>query len=374
MANNPALTQEAIGARIAGARDDAGFTQAELGGRIGLDRTAVAKIETGSRKVSATELVALAEALERPIDWFFVESPESVVSRRTDPSVGGVSRSLDLKIESLARDIEALESDGILPGATESLLLAPPDDLEGAEQAARRVRARLDVGDGPLLELQRHVEDLGLLAFSLDLGRAGNDAAYVALDSAGVALINGSVDPGRRRFNLAHELGHHVFQDAYAPEVVVTSRTGGIEQLINAFAVHLLMPRSAIASLWSEMGTDDPRLAAVAVGARFRASWSAVCSQLRNLDLVDDGLRTALMSSPPTRADYLELGESWVEELIAPAIPPRYGQRVLAAYRAGKLTADRTLDLLHGTASREELPERAPIPVEALRREFDPLQ
>lgn len=374
MANDPALTQEAIGARIASARDDAGFTQAELGGRIGLDRTAVAKIESGTRKVSATELLALADALQRPIDWFFVESPDSVVSRRNDPSVGGVWRSLDLKIELLARDIEALESDGVLPQGSEPLVLAPPDDLQGAELAAGQVRAALDVGDGPLLDVQRQVEKLGLLAFSLDLGAAGSDAAYVALNSTGVALINGAVDPGRRRFNLAHELGHHIFQDAYAAEAVVASGAGGIEQLINAFAVHLLMPRSAIAALWAEMGKDEPRLAAVAIGARFRASWSAVCSQLRNLSLIDDEHRTALMSSPPTRADYLELGESWVEELVAPAVPPRYGQRIVAAYRSGKLTADRTLELLHGTASREELPERSPIPVEALRREFDALQ
>ncbi len=57
-----------LGRRIAQARVEADMTQAELGRAIGLDRTAVAKLEAGARKVSATELVSIASALDRPID------------------------------------------------------------------------------------------------------------------------------------------------------------------------------------------------------------------------------------------------------------------------------------------------------------------
>ena len=69
-----------LGQRITEAREDAGKTQAELANLVGLDRTAINRIEAGTRKVSATELVAIAAALERPIDWFVVDSPASVVS------------------------------------------------------------------------------------------------------------------------------------------------------------------------------------------------------------------------------------------------------------------------------------------------------
>jgi DNA-binding XRE family transcriptional regulator len=62
-----------LGRRIAQARQEADLTQAELGHAVGLDRTAIAKVETGVRKVSAAELLAIASVLDRPIDSFVFE-------------------------------------------------------------------------------------------------------------------------------------------------------------------------------------------------------------------------------------------------------------------------------------------------------------
>lgn len=360
---------ETIGPRIASAREDLGRTQAELGRQLGLDRTAIAKIESGRRRVSATELIGLATALDRPIDWFVDESPPAVVSRRQDPSAGGRSALLDRRIDRLARDVRFLATDGVLP-PIDVPEFDVPETVAEAEEAATLVRDRMQARSGPLLDLQRHSEVLGLLAFSLDLGEEGRDGAYVAVDGWGAALINGAVDPGRRRFNLAHELGHHLFADAYAPEVTI-SPGNETERLINAFAVHLLLPRSGVEKVW--MGVEDQHLAAVAISVRYRVSWTAVCSQLKNLGLVDEAGRAELVSAPPTGADFVELGERWVSELDPPAVPPEYGRRVLAAYRTGRLTAERTSELLWGTVREEELPDRQAVPLPGLRRELDPL-
>lgn len=359
-----------IGERIARAREELGLTQAELAGQVGgIDRTQVAKIESGRRKVSASELVRIAAALDRPIDWFVSESPPAVVSRRNDPAAGGQSRLLDRTIERLARDIEYLEREGVLP-AVPDRRLDLPENVEAAEHAAAEARRWMNAAPGPLLDLQRHCEAVGLLAFSLDLGEEGRDGAYVAIDRWGVALINGHGDPGRRRFNLAHELGHHLFADAYAPEVTI-SPGSETEQLINAFAVHLLLPRAEVRDTWRSF--DDGRLAAVAIGVRFRASWKAVTSHLKNLGLIDEARRAALAADPPTAADFIELGERWVSELEPPAVPPDYGRRVVSAFRGGRLTAARAVELLWGTVREEELPERQEVPLQGLRREFEPL-
>lgn len=361
--------QTEIGPRISLAREDVGLTQADLAAELGVDRTAIAKMESGKRRVSATELVRLATALDRPIDWFVIESPPAVVSRRQDPAAGGRSTLLDRRVERLARDVEFLETDGVLPPVAERRLEVPAAVSE-AEGAAVQARAWMGAGDGPLVDLQRHCEAVGLLAFSLDLGPEGKDGAYVAVDKWGVALINGAVDAGRRRFNLAHELGHHLFADAYAPEVTI-SPGSETERIVNAFAVHLLLPRAGVKEMWGNF--DDPRLAAVAVAVRFRVSWTAVASQLKNLSLIDDARRTDLASDPLTGADFIELGERWVSELDPPSVPPDYGRRVLGAYRGGRLTAERVTELLWGTVRAEELPERHAVPLRGLRRELDPL-
>ncbi len=377
----PDTAETELGSRIAEARELAELTQEQLASVISLGRTAITKIESGARRVSATELVTLAEALDRPVDWFFVVSPPAVLSRRSDPAVGGRSRVLDSRVERLARDIDMLSAEGELP-QVDRLVLDPPTTLDEAEEAALRLREHLGAPSGPLVGLQAHAERVGLLAFSLDLGRSGGDGAYVAVGDVGVAVINGAIDPGRRRFNLAHELGHHVFQDAYAPEVGLSPQ-GDTEKLINAFAAHLLLPRVDAAALIAEFEPNsrlaavavepDARLAAVAAAVRYRMSWTAVCAQLRSLGAIDAGTSEALAHKPPTRADFIELGEHWVPELDAPSVPPQYGRKVLAAYRRGKLTEARAVELLWGTVDRTELPDQHDVPLEALRRDFEPI-
>lgn len=94
---------------------------------------------------------------------------------------------------------------------------------------------------------------------------------------------------------------------------------------------------------------------------------------LKNLGLIDEVRRAELAADPPTGAEFVELGERWVSELDAPAVPPEYGRRVLAAYRGCRLTAERTTELLWGTVRTEELPERHIVPLKGLRREFNAL-
>ena len=357
-----------LGARIAEARDLAGMTQAQVASKTGLGRTVIAKIEKGTRKLGAAELVTLAATLDRPVDWFFVPSPPAVVSRRSDSLVGGRSRILDTRVERIARDIDFLSGEQELPQVTRPEL-SPPLNLEEAEQAATSLRKLLGAVDGPLTNLLAHAERAGLFAFSLDLGRDGGDAAYVAVGDVGVAVVNGVLDPGRRRFNLAHELGHHVFMDEYAPEVGLSPHDER-EKLINAFAIHLLLPRRDVNALVSEFGARN-RLAAVAAAFRYRLSWTAVCTQFRTVDAVDAGAYEDLVNEPPSAEDSKELGEHWMPELDPPSVPPQYQQKVLAAYRRGKLTAARATELLWGTVDRTGLPTQNDIPLEAYRRAFE---
>ena len=368
MSREAVVTQADLGRRIADARTEAGLTQAELAARIGLERTALVRIESGERKVSATELVAIAGTMDRPVDWFFTESPAAVVSRRRDPAVGGFSRALDRALENAARDVAFLQDRRLLSSAERPDHNAPRS-FEDAENLARSVRTEAGHPDGPLLDLQSVAESLGLLGFSLALGPDAGDAAYVEVGSIGVAIINGSADPGRRRFSLAHELGHHLTGDAYEP----SPRLGAsdTERMFNAFAAHLLMPRSSVLGIWDEFSARPPRLAAIAVAVRFSVSWTAACNQLKNLDLIDSRERERLLGDDLRRGELLEFGERFAVELDPPSIPPDYARAVVSAYRKGQLTAARTVELLHGSVGEADLPEPDAMSLDELRREFE---
>lgn len=368
MGREAVVTQADLGRRIADARTEAGMTQADLAARIGLERTALVRIESGERKVSATELAAIAGTVDRPADWFFTESPAAVASPRRDPAVGGFSRALDRALENAARDVAFLVSRGLVLIAAHVVRTAP-ESFEDAENLARSVRAEVGQPDGPLLDLQAVAENLGLLGFSLALGPDAGDAAYVEVGSAGVAVINGSADPGRRRFSLAHELGHHLTGDAYEP----SPRLGATdtERVFNAFAAHLLMPRSSVLGIWDEFAALSPRLAAIAVAVRFSVSWTAACNQLKNLDLIDSRERERLLGDDLRRGELLEFGERFAVELDPPGIPPGYARAVVSAYRKGQLTAARTVELLHGSVGEADLPKPDAMSLDELRREFE---
>lgn len=347
-------TQAELGQRIAEARVDVGMTQADLAAGAGLERTALVRVETGERKVSATELVSLADVLGRPVDWFFTESPAAVVSRRRDPAVGGFSRKLDLALEIVARDIAFLDRRRIIR-ATERTAHKTPTTYEEAERLAHSTREEASVPDGPLRDLQSVSESLGLLGFSLALGTDSGDAASAQVEKHGVAVINGSTGPGRRRFSLAHELGHHLVGDAYEP----APRLGGsdTERMINAFAAYLLMPRASVMAVWNELSGESVRRAAIAVSVRFGVSWTATCNQLTNLGLIEHRTRELLIANDLRRGELFEFGERYSPALEPPSVPRRYAIAVVSAYRQKRLTSARTIELLHNTVREDELPD-----------------
>lgn len=360
-----------VGLRVAEARRSAGLTQGALGAELGIDRTAVAKIERGKRTVSSLELAELARVLGRAIEWFVTEPLPAIVSHRAEMADESEIGEADAVLSRLATDVQLLR-DVVGLEAPTSLVLERPWTHEEAEQAAHDVRTSLgNPTGGPLLRLDELSERLGLYAFSLVLDTGGLDGAYLPLDEEGVAVVNGGHPPARRRFTLAHELGHHVFQDAYIIDFVLGDTTEAGERLINSFAAHLLMPRSSVGDRWSELGgEDDPFVAMIYITAEYGVSWTAACGHLCNIGLISPGLQSTLRAELPTRADYLEHGIATVVELEPPSVPPAYAAAVVRAYRSYRIGGSRAIELLHGTLSADELPVTDEYPPEALLGEL----
>ena len=357
-----------VGARVAQARGMLGLTQDALGDRLGLGRTVIAKIERGNRNLSALELVELSRVTELPIEWFVTEPPPVVASRRAE----GVHETslIDARIEVLAREVGQLTEMGLLRPEGSPITLPVPRNVAEAERAALTVRDHLGYATDELIDLAAAAGKLNLFAYSLELPDRQADGAYVALDEGyGVALVNGAAPSARRRFTLAHEIGHHVFQDAYAVDTDVL--TGGTERLVNAFAIHLLLPRDALERQWRELdGHGDHRRAAIIIGARNRLSWTALCGHLANMKLLDQFAGEVLAESPPRKAEYLELGVAITDELAPPVVPPAIARAALRGYRRHLLGTGRALELLHGAVAEGELPEQDGIPLAALAGEL----
>jgi Zn-dependent peptidase ImmA (M78 family)/DNA-binding XRE family transcriptional regulator len=350
-----------VGRRVAEARKAADLSQEELAGRLGLDRTAVSKIESGDRRVDTLELAQLARELGRSIEWFVTEPPAAIVSRR-GTAAEPKSLRVDAILEELAQDVELLFDLGVLKPPDIRRATRRIESVGDAEAAALEFRENQAIAAGPLRDIQGHAERFGLYAFSLNLP-SGFDGASLAVGRGGVALINGGADPGRRRFTLAHEVGHHLLADEYSADFDVTAGAEERERLINAFAIHLLMPRPSVGSRWKELvGTLGVHGAAITVSAEYGVSWSASIPHLQHLDLIAPSECAELLGAPPKRADYLELGVEVIPELEPPRVPRLYAAAVVKAYKLRAITLERALELFHGALKKVDLPALDKVP------------
>src|SRR5690348_10785177 len=97
-----------MAARIAEARSSAGLTQAELAAATSLERSALAKIENGTRRVTALELARIADAVGERIEWFVTEAAPAIVSHRNNADPGAASPAIDRLVERATRNVEFL--------------------------------------------------------------------------------------------------------------------------------------------------------------------------------------------------------------------------------------------------------------------------
>jgi Zn-dependent peptidase ImmA (M78 family)/transcriptional regulator with XRE-family HTH domain len=353
-----------VGERVRESRAAAGLTQAGLADRLGLDRTALAKIESGSRQVSALELFRLADVLGLPVAHFVLRPPPAIVSRRAvvldEPD--SATRSayyLDADLAAHARDAEWLVDQGLLAVGT-ALLRSPgrrrvASRPEQAVELARQARAALDRPVEPLGPLAGVCESFGLFVLPVDRDAEG---ASMSLGEYGVAVIGARREPGRRRWTAAHELGHHLLGDAYHSDVGVAASEQERESVIDAFAGEFLLPAAALDTEWAA-GGPDARQRLTRLAGRYRVSWSATVRAAARAGAVTRDEARVLRAETPTRGDFQEaLGAEPLPDLVLGETGPAWRAAVLAAWRSGAITAPRVVELLHGDLAESELPRR----------------
>lgn len=364
-----------LGQRVAQAREERGISQGKLGELVGLERTAVNRAESGDRKLTMTEMVAIAEALERPLGFFVNDPLPAVVNRRRDlvnapdDARHDTTQALDDEIELFASDALMLLEMGLLAPVKRDSDARTPQDHDAAEHLAITIRNRLGVGDEPILSLGGACDQLGLYTYAAPLGANGPDGGCVEVtadaESIAVAVINGDLDSVRRRMTLAHELGHWLCGDAYD-----AMASGECEKMLFSFAIYFLAPRSGVTRVWLNHRDWSNRDRALAVSARYHLSWSAAVSQLRNLDLIDWREHETLLDQEPRTGDYVHLKLTWAREPKSPYVSPSFAAACIEGYTSGRLTAARTVELLRGTMTLDDLPERPPRTLDDLRRSF----
>jgi Zn-dependent peptidase ImmA (M78 family)/transcriptional regulator with XRE-family HTH domain len=298
-----------IGTRLRALREERKLSQDDLARAFGFkDRQTVSAIETGERRISAEELVRAAEVFGVEIDYFtdpFLLAGEGRFSWRQSGLLGGKLADYEVDAGRFIAAYRTLAPQVGRPGPLlrPTLELTRHSRFEDASAAGERFAAELELGDVPAARLAEVMESkLGILVLMVDAIK-GVSGAACRLPELDVVLINRREVPGRRHFDLAHELFHILTWKEMPPEHVedVEPRTRNrVEQLADSFAAALLMPAAALTRFgdWSDLAGEKlvRRLTAVADGLGVTAS--ALRWRLVSLDRLD---KTAAKAIPEAK-------------------------------------------------------------------------
>ena len=289
-----------IGQRLKALREEKNLSQEDLARVFGFkDRQTVSAIETGERRLSAEELLLAVQKLGAPLEYF--TDPFRLVGEgRFNWRQSGVPAHVLGAYERVAGQLIAAfrtlgtEIGEQPPLERRSLRLTKASHFEDAAQAGERFAAQYNLGDVPSARLSEVMErELDILVLMVTPTHAGVSGAACRLPDLDVVLINRDEVPGRRHFDLAHELFHILTWEAMPPvHVEDATETGGanrVEQLANAFAAALLIPQRVVepAADWRTLRGKALTTEVNAIADRLGVTASALLWRLVSLDLLD---------------------------------------------------------------------------------------
>lgn len=348
-----------IGEQVRQARLSVGMSQQELADGVGLDRTMLAKIEAGNRRLDGVELARLSRALKVSMEYLIEPRPR-VLSRRTrtlteetDTEAARSSERLEIALVEWLHNVQQLVAIGAL--RTHPLLRYPGAVASEAEarHVAQWLRGQIGLGDEPIGSIMNLCERVGQWVLVTDL--PGDGASLVEGELA-VSVVSMQGDPGRRRATAAHELGHLIIGDEYSSDLGVSSSRADREAAIDTFAAELLLPVNALLAARNTGQVTRNQL--IGYAARYRTSWVLTLRQAEQAELIDAATRRAWSVPRPTRAEFMEaLG--WVPQpdLAAVRVPPSYAHAVIKAWRANRITRARAVELMYGQIDDADLPD-----------------
>jgi len=283
-----------IGQRLKIARAAAGLSLRELESRIEnlVTAQAISKYERNEDMPSSRVLSSLADALSVSEDYLLATDElvldgvefrkKEIASKREEAFVEG--QTLHLLERYLALE-DVLRLASIVWDCPREAPY-PIKDVADAENAARAIRTHWGLGIDPIPNLAELLEERGIKVLSIDLSDIDGLTArvrYKGHDPIPVIVIKANEWAERKRFTLAHELGHMIMD--VAPGV-------DAEKAAHRFAGAFLMP---VEALWREIGKYRTMISLgelLRLKELFGASFQAITYRCRDLGiLAETGFR-----------------------------------------------------------------------------------
>lgn len=227
------------------ARERRGWRQTTLARAVGITQATISRYESGRVTPLAEHLAKIAEVLDRPQSFFFMEGEMFGASATFHRARASLSVSAEQKIHAQVNELRIrtaiLLRDADVEGKYEFHRL----DVAklGPENAAQRLRQLWQMPIGPVRSVVNSIERSGGIVFRCEFETDKIDGVSqwpLGCSEPPVFFVRDNMPGDRQRWTLAHEIGHMVMHhlpsddpeteaDRFASEFLMPAREVGRE-------------------------------------------------------------------------------------------------------------------------------------------------
>ncbi len=288
------LMENVFGNKLVSARKMAGMSLQDLETKLEkvVSRQALHKYEQGKMKPDSKVLLALANALGIPADYFYSVPTINVELKNVDyrKYTTKISKTEQIAIEEKAKEYceRYLELEHLISPQEKSeyfnydKVIYTADD---AEAAAKELRSKWKLGYDPIPDVVEMLEDKGYKVIELE-APDGFDGMKADVGNHKIIVLKKSKKPGedvvRKRFTALHELAHHALKFS---EKLTEKET---EKLCHAFANAILYPADMALKELSKDRFHFYQNELVLIKERWGISFTAIFSRALHLKIITD--------------------------------------------------------------------------------------
>ncbi|KIM05680.1 MAG: hypothetical protein KN64_01985 [Sulfurovum sp. AS07-7] len=280
-----------LGERLKRARIKAGLSMEKLVQQANniVTKQAISQYEKGQKTPSSTVLLALAKSLDVSIDYFFRKMSIEIgqVDFRKHSSFGIKQQEmLKEKVrDELERYIELekiLDSNRAFKNPLDNFKIA---SLEDAESAAKKLREEWKLGFDEISNIMQILElnEIKVIYIEENSLRFNGLCGYTKDFNHPFIVVNSNekLPLDRKRFTVAHELGHLLLE-----KNIISNDNH--ESIANRFAGAFLLPEEIIKNEIGEKRTSIALREVVSLKEKYKISIQAIMYRLKDLNIISE--------------------------------------------------------------------------------------
>lgn len=281
------MTYQFNGAELRLARIFNGLALEEVAERVDKTRQYLHRLETGQTAPTGQLLEQLAIVLEIDPEFLLTNHSLKIEEdqfhfRKLFTTRAMIKHVAMARGELTGRLVNYLDKELKLP-KVRIPEISNVNTVDDIERAAEQCRREWELGLGPIANMSRLAENIGVVVTSFQSVSKEIDALSVAIRRPIIVRNEAKESVCRQRFDIGHELGHFVFHAGIVTGDRVT------ESQANRFSGALLIPRGMMAKLFPR--PRGSRLDWQAL-SDFKLTWkvskAAILYRARQLDLISD--------------------------------------------------------------------------------------